>query len=148
MDVQVPPSLLFVLFVFCRRAIRAAFKNKTRAAILATHCMEEVEAVCDRVAILVSGQLRWLFAAEGGEGCRAEHVSGFGTLSFQKLIIIHISLNVKKRSLVLSAFCRITWKYVTFFQKLASHSAFGIGLIIQQLRVLFSGMIFAVFKNW
>ncbi|XP_033703106.1 cholesterol transporter ABCA5 isoform X2 [Tursiops truncatus] len=40
------------------RAIRAAFKNKTRAAILATHCMEEVEAVCDRVAILVSGQLR------------------------------------------------------------------------------------------
>ncbi|XP_066877252.1 cholesterol transporter ABCA5 isoform X4 [Kogia breviceps] len=39
-------------------AIRAAFNNKTRAAILATHCMEEVEAVCDRVAILVSGQLR------------------------------------------------------------------------------------------
>ncbi|XP_036692833.1 ATP-binding cassette sub-family A member 5 isoform X2 [Balaenoptera musculus] len=39
-------------------AIRAAFNNKTRAAILATHCMEEVEAVCDRVAILVSGRLR------------------------------------------------------------------------------------------
>ncbi|XP_057392440.1 cholesterol transporter ABCA5 isoform X3 [Balaenoptera acutorostrata] len=39
-------------------AIRAAFNNKTRAAILATHCMEEVEAVCDRVAILASGRLR------------------------------------------------------------------------------------------
>ncbi|XP_051851181.1 cholesterol transporter ABCA5 [Antechinus flavipes] len=40
------------------RAIRAAFKNKRRAAILTTHYMEEAEAVCDRVAILVSGQLR------------------------------------------------------------------------------------------
>ncbi|NWS03750.1 ABCA5 protein, partial [Motacilla alba] len=40
------------------RAIRAAFKNKERAAILTTHYMEEAEAVCDRVAILVSGQLR------------------------------------------------------------------------------------------
>ena len=65
MNVQVPPSLLFVLFISCRSAIRAAFNNKTRAAILATHCMEGVEAVCDRVAILASGRLRWLFAAEG-----------------------------------------------------------------------------------
>ncbi|NWR25396.1 ABCA5 protein, partial [Emberiza fucata] len=40
------------------RAIRAAFKNKERAAILTTHYMEEAEAVCDRVAILVAGQLR------------------------------------------------------------------------------------------
>uniref|UniRef100_A0A5F9CAQ0 Cholesterol transporter ABCA5 n=1 Tax=Oryctolagus cuniculus TaxID=9986 RepID=A0A5F9CAQ0_RABIT len=40
------------------RAIRTAFKNKKRAAILTTHYMEEAEAVCDRVAILVSGQLR------------------------------------------------------------------------------------------
>ncbi|XP_038613025.1 ATP-binding cassette sub-family A member 5 [Tachyglossus aculeatus] len=40
------------------RAIRAAFKNKKRAAILTTHYMEEADAVCDRVAILVSGQLR------------------------------------------------------------------------------------------
>lgn len=39
-------------------AIRAAFKSKERAAILTTHYMEEAEAVCDRVAILVSGQLR------------------------------------------------------------------------------------------
>ncbi|XP_041937948.1 ATP-binding cassette sub-family A member 5 [Alosa sapidissima] len=40
------------------RAIRAAFKNKQRGAILTTHYMEEAEAVCDRVAIMVSGQLR------------------------------------------------------------------------------------------
>ena len=41
-----------------RRAIRAAFKNRQRGAILTTHYMEEAEAVCDRVAIMVSGQLR------------------------------------------------------------------------------------------
>ncbi|XP_042688868.1 cholesterol transporter ABCA5 [Centrocercus urophasianus] len=40
------------------KAIRAAFKNKERAAILTTHYMEEADAVCDRVAILVAGQLR------------------------------------------------------------------------------------------
>ncbi|KFO26306.1 ATP-binding cassette sub-family A member 5 [Fukomys damarensis] len=40
------------------RAIRTAFKNKKRAAILTTHYMEEAEAVCDRVAIMVAGQLR------------------------------------------------------------------------------------------
>uniref|UniRef100_A0A3Q4AVM2 Cholesterol transporter ABCA5 n=1 Tax=Mola mola TaxID=94237 RepID=A0A3Q4AVM2_MOLML len=40
------------------RAIRAAFKNRERGAVLTTHYMEEAEAVCDRVAIMVSGQLR------------------------------------------------------------------------------------------
>ncbi|XP_061471626.1 cholesterol transporter ABCA5-like isoform X4 [Rhineura floridana] len=40
------------------KAIRVAFKNRERAAILTTHYMEEAEAVCDRVAILVSGKLR------------------------------------------------------------------------------------------
>uniref|UniRef100_A0A8C6L2L8 ATP binding cassette subfamily A member 5 n=1 Tax=Nothobranchius furzeri TaxID=105023 RepID=A0A8C6L2L8_NOTFU len=40
------------------RAIRAAFRNCQRGAILTTHYMEEAEAVCDRVAIMVSGQLR------------------------------------------------------------------------------------------
>ncbi|XP_066442093.1 ATP-binding cassette sub-family A member 9-like [Eleutherodactylus coqui] len=40
------------------RAIRAAFKNNERGAILTTHYMEEAEAVCDRVAIMVSGKLR------------------------------------------------------------------------------------------
>ncbi|KAM4033693.1 cholesterol transporter ABCA5-like [Anomaloglossus baeobatrachus] len=40
------------------RAIRAAFKNKERGAILTTHYMEEAEAVCDRVAIMINGKLR------------------------------------------------------------------------------------------
>ncbi|KAM6193881.1 ATP-binding cassette sub-family A member 10-like isoform 1-T1 [Sarcoramphus papa] len=40
------------------KMIRAALKTKETGAILTTHYMEEAEAVCDRVAILVSGQLR------------------------------------------------------------------------------------------
>ncbi|NXP67882.1 ABCA9 protein, partial [Chloropsis cyanopogon] len=40
------------------RTIRDALKTKESGAILTTHYMEEAEAVCDRVAILVSGQLR------------------------------------------------------------------------------------------
>uniref|UniRef100_A0A8C5SLX9 ABC transporter domain-containing protein n=1 Tax=Laticauda laticaudata TaxID=8630 RepID=A0A8C5SLX9_LATLA len=42
------------------KAIRAAFKSKERAAILATHYMAEAEAICDRVAVLVSGKLRYI----------------------------------------------------------------------------------------
>ncbi|XP_061611305.1 ATP-binding cassette sub-family A member 5 isoform X4 [Phyllopteryx taeniolatus] len=42
------------------RAIRAAFRRSRRGAVLTTHYMEEAEAVCDRVAILVSGRLRCL----------------------------------------------------------------------------------------
>ncbi|XP_041341700.1 ATP-binding cassette sub-family A member 9-like isoform X1 [Pyrgilauda ruficollis] len=40
------------------RTIRDALQSKESGAILSTHHMEEAEAVCDRVAILVSGQLR------------------------------------------------------------------------------------------
>ncbi|XP_061088077.1 ATP-binding cassette sub-family A member 5 isoform X2 [Conger conger] len=40
------------------RAIRSAFKTGQRGAVLTTHYMEEAEAVCDRVAIIVSGRLR------------------------------------------------------------------------------------------
>ncbi|KFZ65123.1 ATP-binding cassette sub-family A member 10, partial [Podiceps cristatus] len=40
------------------KMIRAALKTKETGAILMTHYMEEAEAVCDRVAIMVSGQLR------------------------------------------------------------------------------------------
>ncbi|XP_067403873.1 uncharacterized protein [Emydura macquarii macquarii] len=39
-------------------AVRAAVKNKKQGAILTTHHMKEAEAVCDRVAIMVSGKLR------------------------------------------------------------------------------------------
>ncbi|XP_074016380.1 ATP-binding cassette sub-family A member 10-like [Numenius arquata] len=40
------------------KMIRASLKTKEMGAILTTHYMEEAEAVCDRVAIMVSGQLR------------------------------------------------------------------------------------------
>uniref|UniRef100_A0A8C9DDQ7 ATP binding cassette subfamily A member 9 n=1 Tax=Prolemur simus TaxID=1328070 RepID=A0A8C9DDQ7_PROSS len=39
-------------------AIRATFRNTERGALLTTHYMAEAEAVCDRVAIMVSGRLR------------------------------------------------------------------------------------------
>ena len=50
--------VLTLLGLVSRRAIRAAFKSRQRGAVLTTHYMEEAEAVCDRVAIMVSGQLR------------------------------------------------------------------------------------------
>uniref|UniRef100_A0A8C5JYU5 ATP-binding cassette, sub-family A member 8a n=1 Tax=Jaculus jaculus TaxID=51337 RepID=A0A8C5JYU5_JACJA len=40
------------------QAIRATFANSKRGALLTTHYMAEAEAVCDRVAIMVSGRLR------------------------------------------------------------------------------------------
>lgn len=40
------------------QAIRATFTNTERGALLTTHYMAEAEAVCDRVAIMVSGKLR------------------------------------------------------------------------------------------
>ncbi|XP_006872353.1 PREDICTED: ATP-binding cassette sub-family A member 8 isoform X2 [Chrysochloris asiatica] len=40
------------------QAIRAAISNTERGALLTTHYMAEAEAVCDRVAIMVSGRLR------------------------------------------------------------------------------------------
>uniref|UniRef100_A0A452THM6 ATP binding cassette subfamily A member 9 n=1 Tax=Ursus maritimus TaxID=29073 RepID=A0A452THM6_URSMA len=42
------------------QAIRATFKDTERGALLTTHYMAEAEAVCDRVAIMVSGRLRWV----------------------------------------------------------------------------------------
>uniref|UniRef100_A0AC11BJ09 ATP binding cassette subfamily A member 9 n=1 Tax=Ovis aries TaxID=9940 RepID=A0AC11BJ09_SHEEP len=38
--------------------IRASFRNTARGALLTTHSMAEAEAVCDRVAVMVSGSLR------------------------------------------------------------------------------------------
>uniref|UniRef100_A0A5F8HER3 ABC transporter domain-containing protein n=1 Tax=Monodelphis domestica TaxID=13616 RepID=A0A5F8HER3_MONDO len=42
------------------QTIRAIFKKKESGAILTTHYMAEAEALCDRVAIMVSGKLRWV----------------------------------------------------------------------------------------
>ncbi|KAL4686968.1 hypothetical protein H8959_019096 [Pygathrix nigripes] len=41
-----------------RQILQATIKNKERGALLTTHYMSEAEAVCDRVAIMVSGTLR------------------------------------------------------------------------------------------
>ncbi|XP_058477240.1 ATP-binding cassette sub-family A member 5 isoform X1 [Solea solea] len=69
------------------RAIRAAFSKGQRSAVLTTHYMEEAEAVCDRVAIMVSGQLRCIGSVQHlkgkyGRGYSLEvklrdHVTGF-----------------------------------------------------------------------
>ncbi|KAM6174540.1 ABC-type organic anion transporter ABCA8 [Erethizon dorsatum] len=40
------------------QAIRATIRDTDRGALLTTHYMAEAEAVCDRVAIMVSGKLR------------------------------------------------------------------------------------------
>ncbi|XP_061413439.1 LOW QUALITY PROTEIN: cholesterol transporter ABCA5-like [Lethenteron reissneri] len=45
---------------FMWRAIGAAFRSSQRGAVLTTHYMEEAEALCHRVAIVVAGRLRCL----------------------------------------------------------------------------------------
>ncbi|XP_061665505.1 ATP-binding cassette sub-family A member 5 isoform X2 [Syngnathoides biaculeatus] len=57
------------------RAIRAAFGSGQRGAVLTTHYMEEAEAVCDRVAILVSGRLRCLGSIQH---LKAKYGRGYG----------------------------------------------------------------------
>lgn len=64
-----------VLPLLCRRAIRAAFKNRERGVILTTHYMEEAEAVCDRVAIMVSGQLRLVLLNNAAPRILKEHLN-------------------------------------------------------------------------
>ncbi|XP_051490812.1 ATP-binding cassette sub-family A member 10-like [Apus apus] len=46
------------------KVIQMAMKGKEQAAILSTHDLEEAAAMCDRVAILVSGQLRFIGSLE------------------------------------------------------------------------------------
>ncbi|XP_053939049.1 ATP-binding cassette sub-family A member 10 isoform X2 [Cuculus canorus] len=46
------------------KVIQTAIKSKERAAILSTQHLEEAAAICDRVAILVSGQLRYIGSLE------------------------------------------------------------------------------------
>ncbi|NXU87576.1 ABCA8 protein, partial [Xiphorhynchus elegans] len=46
------------------RMIQSSMKGKERAAILSTQHLEEVAAMCDRVAILVSGSLRYIGSLE------------------------------------------------------------------------------------
>ncbi|NWS77632.1 ABCA9 protein, partial [Crotophaga sulcirostris] len=46
------------------KIIQSTMKGKDRAAILSTQYPEEAAAICDRVAILVSGQLRYIGSLE------------------------------------------------------------------------------------
>ncbi|NXT74349.1 ABCA9 protein, partial [Zapornia atra] len=46
------------------KVIRNTMKSKERAAILCTQYLEEAAAMCDRVAILVSGRLRYIGSLE------------------------------------------------------------------------------------
>ncbi|XP_037260683.1 ATP-binding cassette sub-family A member 10-like isoform X3 [Falco rusticolus] len=67
------------------KTIRAALKTKESGAILTTHYMEEAEAVCDRVAIMVSGQLRWAAARPARGGARKGSMQGQGLLPLPHL---------------------------------------------------------------
>uniref|UniRef100_A0A3P8UFW8 ATP binding cassette subfamily A member 5 n=1 Tax=Cynoglossus semilaevis TaxID=244447 RepID=A0A3P8UFW8_CYNSE len=76
------------------RAIRAAFKNNQRGAVLTTHYMEEAEAVCDRVAIMVSGQLRCIgsiqhLKAKYGQGYSLEVKLRDGLTGRQQEALLH-----------------------------------------------------------
>ncbi|XP_074871096.1 cholesterol transporter ABCA5 isoform X2 [Carettochelys insculpta] len=88
------------------RAIRAAFKGKERAAILTTHYMEEAEAVCDRVAILVSGQLRCIGSVQHlkskfGRGyfleMKLKETAGAQQMEFLHRQILHIFPNASRQ---------------------------------------------------
>ncbi|XP_065503843.1 ATP-binding cassette sub-family A member 9-like isoform X2 [Caloenas nicobarica] len=46
------------------RVIQTAVQGKERAAVLCTQYLEEAAAICDRVAILVAGQLRYIGSLE------------------------------------------------------------------------------------
>ncbi|NXR43774.1 ABCA9 protein, partial [Hippolais icterina] len=46
------------------KVIQACMESKERAAILCTQSLEEAAAMCDRVAILVSGRLRYIGSLE------------------------------------------------------------------------------------
>uniref|UniRef100_A0A3B3YYC3 Cholesterol transporter ABCA5 n=1 Tax=Poecilia mexicana TaxID=48701 RepID=A0A3B3YYC3_9TELE len=76
------------------RAMRAAFRNHQRGAILTTHYMEEAEAVCDRVAIMVSGQLRCIgsiqhLKAKYGQGYSLEVKLREELTGLQQVALLH-----------------------------------------------------------
>ncbi|XP_051925524.1 ATP-binding cassette sub-family A member 5 [Hippocampus zosterae] len=76
------------------RAIRAALKDRQRGAVLTTHYMEEAEAVCDRVAILVSGRLRCLgsiqhLKAKYGRGYGLELKLGEDVWGLRQVALLH-----------------------------------------------------------
>ncbi|ERE69073.1 ATP-binding cassette sub-family A member 5-like protein [Cricetulus griseus] len=75
------------------RAIRTAFKNKKRAALLTTHYMEEAEAVCDRVAIMVSGQLRCIGTVQH---LKTKHTFAIEEYSFSQATLEQVFVELTK----------------------------------------------------
>lgn len=62
-DRNIPVLLMFwsLTYLFCSRdTITNSFQNKDRGAILTTHYMEEADALCSRVGIMVNGKLEWV----------------------------------------------------------------------------------------
>ncbi|KAM8946763.1 cholesterol transporter ABCA5 [Pelodytes ibericus] len=75
------------------KVIRATFKGKDQAAVITTHYMEEAEAVCDRVAIMVSGQLRYIGSVQHLKSKFGRHFSLDmkleADISVQKAELVH-----------------------------------------------------------
>ncbi|CAL8379474.1 unnamed protein product [Gadus morhua 'NCC'] len=76
------------------RAMRSAFRDPQRGAVITTHYMEEAEAVCDRVAIVVSGQLRCIgsiqhLKARYGRGYSLEVTLKEGPSGLQPAALMH-----------------------------------------------------------
>ncbi|XP_053563210.1 cholesterol transporter ABCA5 isoform X2 [Bombina bombina] len=75
------------------RVIRSTFKGKEQAAVITTHYMDEAEAICDRVAIIVSGQLRYIGSVQHLKSKFGRHFSLDMKLEteagIQKLELLH-----------------------------------------------------------
>jgi hypothetical protein len=77
---------------YCRQAIRAIIRNTERGALLTTHYMAEAEAVCDRVAIMVSGKLRWVPIQDHTWPLKC--MAGTGRDHYRKPKLLHLAITV------------------------------------------------------
>lgn len=52
--------MVLILLVYFRQMIQSTIKNTEKGALLTTQNLAEAETLCDRIAIMVSGRLRWV----------------------------------------------------------------------------------------
>lgn len=52
--------MVLILLVYFRKMIQLIIKNTEKGALLTTQNLVEAETLCDRIAIMVSGRLRWV----------------------------------------------------------------------------------------
>lgn len=52
--------MVLILLVYFRQMIQSTIKNTEKGALLTTQNLVEAETLCDRIAIMVSGRLRWV----------------------------------------------------------------------------------------